>query len=102
MQKKLTAKQIRYLRALGHHLEPMAMVGQLGMSKEVIAAVNAALNAHELIKVKVQNTSSLDRHQAAEELAAATKAALVQVIGRSVLLFRANKEIKQEKRIVLP
>ncbi|MFH1216731.1 MAG: ribosome assembly RNA-binding protein YhbY [Pseudomonadota bacterium] len=101
-QKTLSSKQIRYLRSLGHHLVPVAMVGQHGMTKEVLDAVKVVLASHELIKVKIQNTASLERHEAAQALAAKTGAALIQVIGRSVLLYKANKDIRPDKRIILP
>ena len=53
--KKLTGKQKRYLRGLGHHLKPLLMLGRDGITDNVISAANAVLDAHELIKVKVGN-----------------------------------------------
>jgi RNA-binding protein len=101
-KKSLTSKQISYLRGLGHHLAPVAMIGQHGLTDEVLAAINAVLTAHELIKIKIQNTAAIDRHEAAESVAGRTGAMLVQVIGRSILLYRPNKDIRPDKRIVLP
>ncbi|MFZ5760085.1 MAG: ribosome assembly RNA-binding protein YhbY [Thermodesulfobacteriota bacterium] len=101
-KKSLSSKQIRYLRGLGHHLEPLAMIGQHGLTAEAVEAVQAVLTAHELVKVKIQNTATLERHEAATALATKTGATLVQVIGRCVLLYKANKDIRQDKRIVLP
>ena len=49
----LTGKQRRALRALGHHLEPVVLVGQNGITDGVVAAVDQALHDHELIKVKL-------------------------------------------------
>jgi RNA-binding protein len=100
--KSLSSKQKSYLRGLGHHLVPVAMIGQNGLTKEVLAAINAVLTAHELIKIKIQNTSAIDRHEAAQSIAARTGAALVQVIGRSILIYRANEDIRPDKRIILP
>ncbi|MCK9294593.1 MAG: ribosome assembly RNA-binding protein YhbY [Desulfobulbaceae bacterium] len=103
MKKKLlTGKQKSYLRGLGHHLVPIAMIGQNGLTKEVLAAINAVLAAHELVKIKVQNTAAIDRHEAAESVAGQTGAQLVQVIGRSILLYKANQDMRPEKRIILP
>ena len=101
-QKKLSSKQIRHLRGLGHHLSPVAMIGQHGLTKEVTASIEEALKAHELIKIKIQTTASVDRHEAADDVAAKTKATLVQVLGKTILLYRANKDIKADKRITLP
>ena len=49
----LTGKQRRALRALGHHLEPVVIIGQSGVTEGIIAAVEQALKDHELIKVKI-------------------------------------------------
>lgn len=87
----LNGKQRRKLRALGHHLEPVVMVGQSGVTEGVIAATEQALEDHELIKVKVGEGPE-DRHEAAERLAEATKSEVAQVLGRTVLLFRKRKE----------
>jgi RNA-binding protein len=100
--KTLTGKQVRYLRGLGHHLKPIAMLGKEGISDNAIAAVNAVLDAHELIKVKVGNGCPVDRKEAAEILAAKTLSAEVQVIGKMILLFRENPDRDDEHKINLP
>ncbi len=100
--KKLTSRQVRFLRGRGHHLSPAVMVGREGVTKTVLAALNASLAAHELVKVKVQQNCPLDRHQVAELLAARAPAALVQVLGRTILLYRPNPDLAADKRIVLP
>ncbi|MFY0584269.1 ribosome assembly RNA-binding protein YhbY [Cystobacter fuscus] len=87
----LTGKQRRQLRALGHHLEPVVIVGRAGVSEGVIAAVAQALHDHELIKVKI-NEGPEDRHEAAEKLAQGTGAELAQLLGRTVLLFKKRDE----------
>ena len=87
----LTGKQRRHLRGLGHHLEPVVIVGQSGVTEGVIAAVEQALNDHELIKVKIHEGPE-DRHEAAEKLAQSTGAELAQLLGRTVLLFKKRKE----------
>lgn len=100
-QKKLTNKQVRHLRGLGHHLSPVVMVGQNGVTEQVLASINEALAAHELIKIKIQDSASADRRQSAETITGKTGAALVQLMGRKVLLYKANKDIKADKRITL-
>ncbi|ATB31103.1 ribosome assembly RNA-binding protein YhbY [Melittangium boletus] len=87
----LTGKQRRELRALGHHLEPVVIVGQSGVSEGIIGAVNQALHDHELIKVKI-NEGPEERHEAAEKLAQGAEAELVQLLGRTVLLFKKRDE----------
>jgi RNA-binding protein len=88
----LTGKQRRALRALGHHLDPVVALGKEGVTDALIAAVEQALNDHELIKLKVGESSPLDRHEAAEALSEATGAEVAQVLGRTILLFRRNPE----------
>lgn len=87
----LTGKQRRQLRALGHHLEPVVIIGQQGVTSGVISAIEQALSDHELIKVKI-NEGPADRKEAAEQLAEATGAALAQVLGRTALLYRPDPE----------
>ena len=101
-QQKLTGKQVRYLKGLGHHLKPLVMIGRDGLSENVIAAANAVLSAHELIKVKVGNGCFLDRREAADAAAAKTDSEIVQILGKTILLFRANSDRDDEQKIKLP
>lgn len=87
----LTGKQRRKLRALGHHLEPVVIIGQSGITPGVVTAVEQALFDHELIKVKF-NEGPEDRHQGADRLAKETGAELAQVLGRTVLLYKPREE----------
>jgi len=96
--RKLTGKQARFLRGLGHKLQPIVMIGKQEVSDEVITAVDEALTAHELIKVKLQDGCLTDRREVAEQLAQAAGAAVAQVLGKTILLFRAS----DEKLIKLP
>ena len=89
---ELTGKQRRHLRALGHHLTPVLQIGHDGLTGAVVAQANAQLETHELIKVKVSESSPLPRHQAAEQLASATRSELAQVLGRTFLLYKPRDE----------
>ena len=91
---KLTGKQNRYLRGLGHHLKPIVYVGKEEVNKAVIGATEEALDAHELIKVKLQDGCLSDRKEVAAELSAATGAAIAQILGKNILLYRPNKDQK--------
>jgi RNA-binding protein len=88
----LTGKQRHHLRGLGHALNPIVQVGKGGVDDGLIKAVDQALADHELIKIKVGDSAELDRHAAAEEIAAQTHSEVAQVIGNVVLLYRANEE----------
>ena len=94
----LTGKQRRQLRALGHHLDAVVLVGQSGVTEGVIAAVAQALHDHELIKVKI-NEGPEDRHEAAEKLAAGTGSEVAQLLGRTVLLFKKREEDSEFEKL---
>jgi len=95
----LSGKQRHHLRGLGHALKPIVQVGKGGIDDGLVSAVDQALTDHELVKIKLGESAGLDRHEAADELAAATKAEVAQVLGNIVLLYRPDPE---EPKIVLP
>lgn len=98
----LTGKQRRYLRGLGHHLDPVVHVGKEGLSEGVARALDAALAQHELVKVRLGESAGptrSGRHEVAASLAESVTAELVQVLGRTLLLYRARPD---EPAIVLP
>lgn len=86
----LNGKQRRALRALGHHLTVVVQVGADGVTEGVIAAADAALEDHELIKVKIAADREA-RDEAVETLSAGTKSEVAQTLGKTVLLFRKRK-----------
>ena len=87
----LTGKQRRALRAKGHHLEPVVIAGQSGVTEGILSATTQALNDHELIKVKIHEGPET-RHEAAARMAEGTGAELVQLLGRTALLFKQRKQ----------
>jgi RNA-binding protein len=90
----LDGKSRRKLRALGHHLDPVVLIGHQGVTDAIVAAVDQALHDHELVKVKV-NEGPADRHEAADALAAQTGSEVAQVLGKTLLLFRQRPEASQ-------
>ena len=99
MTVELSAAQNRFLRGQAHGLKAMLQVGGKGVSDAVVAEVDAALEHHELIKVKVGAADREERDALIGELARRTQAALVQRIGHVAVLYRPNREKRQ---IVLP
>jgi RNA-binding protein len=95
----LTGKQKRYLRSLAHHLNPIFQVGKGGVNEHLIRHIAEALEPRELIKVSVLNNNSDDLKEVAEELARGAEAELVQIIGKTIILY---KESKEHKTIELP
>jgi RNA-binding protein len=81
---------IRYLRGLGHHLDPVVQIGKEGITDALVTATSDALRTHELIKVKVGSECPIDRKEAGPELAAKTGATLAQVLGRTLLLYKRH------------
>ncbi len=98
----LSGKQKKYLRSLGHHLIQSVLVGKEGISENLILACSQGLGAHELIKVKLGQNCPVEKKEAARELAEKTGAHLVQLIGKTVLLYRPNRELPRDKSIQLP
>jgi RNA-binding protein len=95
----LTGKQLRHLRALGHSLDPVVQLGKQGLTDNVVAAVDSALEQHELVKVRVGTECPDERHDVATALAPRTKSETAQVLGRTVLLYRRHPK---EPKIQLP
>ena len=95
---QLTGKQNRFLRGLGHKLQPYVMVGKHHLNAEVTKATDEALTTHELVKVRIQEGCLEDRKIVAAELAEATGSVVVQILGKTFLLYRPS----DEKIITLP
>lgn len=95
----LTGKQKRYLRSLAHHLDPIFQVGKGGVNENLIQHINEALEVRELIKVSILQNCEQDKQDVAEELASSADAELVQLIGKTVVLY---KESRENKEIELP
>jgi RNA-binding protein len=102
LSEKLSGKQVRVLRGLGHHLSPKVMIGRQGITDHLIASAEAVLVTDELIKIKITGNSEVDRQRAAEVIAERTKSSIVQVLGKTILLYRENRDKKSEKKIQLP
>ena len=94
----LTGKQKRHLRALGHKLKPLVLIGKKEIEDALIAETNASLDHHELIKIKLLESCMLDKHEASEMLATACNADIAQILGKTFLLYRPA----QTPVIVLP
>ncbi|SFE21506.1 RNA-binding protein [Paenibacillus algorifonticola] len=97
----LTGKQKRYLRAMAHHLQPIFQVGKGGTNDHLIRHINESIELRELIKLSVLNNCMDDPKEIGVEVAAAAKAELVQVIGKTIVLYKRASEEKNRK-IELP
>ena len=86
----LTGKQRSYLRGLAHHIQPVVQIGREGLSDGVVDAVSRALRDHELIKVRVLESSPDERREATPRLSQLCGAHEVGQLGRVVILYRAH------------
>ena len=93
----MTSKQRAYLRGLANTLEPILHAGKGGISDAMIKQADDALEARELIKGKVLETAPTTAREVAEEIAAKVNAQVVQVIGRTFVLFRQKEKDSQIK-----
>jgi RNA-binding protein len=95
----LTGKQRSYLRALAHPLKPLVQIGHGGLTDAVLAAIEAALLVHELIKVRVTGNDEMSASELALEVEKRTRSSVAQVIGKTLVVYRGRKK---DPVIVLP
>lgn len=86
----LTGTQVRHLRTLTHHLNPVILIGKADVTDALAKQAEQALEAHELIKCAVQDGSDLSAREAANALAERVGAEVVQVIGHRFALYRKS------------
>ncbi len=87
---ELNGRQRRALRALAHDLNPVVQVGKSGATAAVLAAVQEALDAHELIKIKLPQVDKGERTAMAQALEGGVAAAFVGLTGRVLILYRPH------------
>lgn len=98
----VSGKQKKFLRGLGHHLDHIVIVGREGLTDNLINSCLEAIRAHELIKIKLGQNCPVPKKEAAESLATQTGSHLIQLIGKTVILYRPNPDLPTDKRIELP
>jgi putative YhbY family RNA-binding protein len=91
----LAQAERKSLKAQAHHLDPVVMLGDGGLTQAVLAEVDRSLNAHGLIKVRVGGDGKHDRAHLAAAIAQALGAAVVQVIGKLVVLWRPKPPVTE-------
>lgn len=95
----ITGKQRRFLKKLGHELEPTVFLGKSGLTENIKKELETGFESRELVKVKLQEGCGLDPQETANRLAGELGAEFVQAIGRKFILYRESKDNKQ---ILLP
>jgi len=99
---KLTTKQITHLRGLAHSLNPVVMLGNNGLTENVLKEIELNLNAHELIKVQVAGDDRVARKAIYDEITAKTNAIAVHHIGKQLVFYRASNTVKESAKIHIP
>lgn len=93
----MTSKQRSYLKSLAVNLDTIFQIGKGGISEEMCTQLLNALNAKELIKIKVLETSPVTVREAGEMIADSIGAEVVQTIGSKIVLFRQSDYEKNRK-----
>ncbi|MBQ4522691.1 MAG: ribosome assembly RNA-binding protein YhbY [Lachnospiraceae bacterium] len=95
----MTSKQRAYLKGLAMNIDPIFQIGKSSLTPEVTEAIREAIDKRELIKISVLKNCLDDPKEIANVLAERTRAQVVQVIGKKIVLY---KESKDNKKIELP
>lgn len=90
----LNKKQIQHLKGLAHSLKPIVLLGSNGLTEAVVAEIDYALEHHELIKVKIPTEDRETKTLIVEAICRETKATKVQVIGKTLIIYRQSDEAK--------
>ncbi|MDR2832355.1 MAG: ribosome assembly RNA-binding protein YhbY [Streptococcaceae bacterium] len=93
----LRGKQKRYLRSKAHHLDPILQVGKNGLNDELKTAIRRALDARELIKINLLQNTDEDTQDVAEVLEEQLNLEIVQIIGRTIILYKPSTKEKNRK-----
>lgn len=93
----MTSKQRSYLKSLAVNLDTIFQIGKGGITDELCNQLLNALNARELIKIRILENSPISAKDASTEIAQKTGAEVVQVIGTKVVLFRVSDNEKNRK-----
>ncbi|WP_222910874.1 YhbY family RNA-binding protein [Pseudomonas sp. DNDY-54] len=92
----LTNEQKKQYKSIGHHLKPVLIVSENGLTEGVQAELERALTDHELIKVQLRITERDDRRALMEELCKIGGCELVQAIGKMALIYRKNPKVNKQ------
>jgi len=92
----LTNEQKKHYKSIGHHLKPVLIVSENGLTEGVQAEMERALSDHELIKVQVRLAERDDRAALIEELCKVGNCELVQTIGKMALVYRKNPKVNKQ------
>lgn len=90
----ITVKQKQFLKSKAHSLNPVVMIGNNGLTENVLKEIEGALTFHELIKVKIAGGEREERKNLSESIAQQTNSDLIQIIGKIAIFFRQSDKSK--------
>jgi len=96
--KELTSTVRRGLRAQAHHLHPVIMIGEAGLTPAVLKEIDLALKSHELIKIRALGDDRNRRKSLSGDICTALDASPVQQIGKILVIFRPRPEQAHEAK----
>ena len=89
----LNPKQRQYLKGLAHSLKPILQIGKAGITDTMLSSIENLFNSRELLKVKVSDSAPEDADTSAEEIVGRLRdVRLVQVIGKTIVLYRPHPD----------
>lgn len=99
---ELNSREKKYLKGLAHSLAVGVQIGKEDLSNQVIEAIKMELERHELVKIKIGQSSGLDKTEASEKIPVLTSSSFVQLIGKTIVVFKANRKLPKDKQIRIP
>jgi RNA-binding protein len=97
---ELKGSQRKYLRGVAHSYRPVVQIGKEGLRESVVQAIDGALDAHELIKVKIAAERD-EREEIVPVIQARLNCECVGTVGRMAILYRENPD-PEKRKIAVP
>ena len=97
----LTGKQKRQLKQHAQRMADTAHLGKAGLTAATIKHLGDLLDQHELIKLRFTDVQGKERKTLANQIAEATEAQVIAVVGHTLLLYRENPELAADKKVLL-
>ncbi len=88
----LTGKQRSYLKGMANGIKPITQIGKAGLTDAFLEQLDLALDAREIVKITILETSLLDTKETANEVAQRVRAEFVQAIGNKFVIYRKNHD----------
>lgn len=89
---ELTSKRRAYLRKKAHDLDALVRIGKDGVTDNLIQSILDAIESRELLKVKILQNCEEEKMEIMEQLSQCKEFEVVGIIGRTIILFRENKD----------